>query len=329
MKKPFGRLILAMLILLAAAVPGYSQAGAISGTVLDRDGKPLVNATVVIERKEYGQRSEVKTNNKGFYLYRGDFGLYRVTVIQNGTPVAGADDIRINYQDTLTQNFDLRAQAQQKPGTGPVSPPLDKAQKEAENRAIAETQGAFSAGLTALTAGDNDEAIKQFLLAAERRPNMSAIYMRLGSAYLAAKKFNDAADTYKKAVQLTPDAAAFNSYGNASIQAGRVDEGINAVQKAVELDPARGATAYLTLGMILAERQFNKEAREAFQKSITNNPNGADAYYQRGLLELQDPKTTADAIPLFEKYLKLAPKGENATAARQLIEAAKATTPSR
>jgi tetratricopeptide (TPR) repeat protein len=308
---------------MAAAVPGFSQAGVISGTVIDRDGKPLANATVGIDRKEYGQHTDVKTNSKGVYLYRGEFGLYRVTVYKDGNPVAGVDDIRVNFQDTLTQNFDLRTTDQQQQGKGPASPPLDKAQKEAENRASAETQGAFTAGVTALNAGNNDEAIKQFLLAAERRPNMSAIYMRLGSAYQAAMKYNEAADAYKKASQLTPDAASFNSYGNLAVQAGHVEEGIAAVQKAVELDPARGGKAYLTLGMILADQQLNKEARDAFQKSIALNPNGADAYFQRGLLELRDPKTMADALPLFEKYLKLAPKGENAAAAKELIDAAK------
>jgi tetratricopeptide (TPR) repeat protein len=308
--------------MLAAAVPGFSQAGAISGTVIDRDGKPLVNATVGIDRKDYGQHFEVKTNSKGTYLYRGEFGLYRVTVYKDGNPVAAADEVRIAYQDTVTQNFDLKTQDQQQ-GKGPASPVLDKAQKEAESRAAAETQGAFTAGVTALNAGNTDEAVKQFLLAAERRPNMSAIYMRLGSAYQAAKKYNDAADAFKKATQLTPDATSFQSFGNMAVQAGRVDEGVAAVQKAVELDPARGGKAYLTLGMILAEQQFNKEARDAFQKSITLNPNGADAYFQRGLLELRDPKTMADAVPLFEKYLKLAPKGENAAAARELIDATK------
>jgi tetratricopeptide (TPR) repeat protein len=320
------RFALAILVLVAAAVPGFSQAGGISGTVIDRDGKPLVNATVGVDRKEYGQHSDVKTNNKGFYLYRGEFGLYRVTVYKDGNPVAAVDDIRMNFQDILTQNFDLRSQDQQQLAKPPASPVLDKAQKEAENRASAETQGAFTAGVTALNAGNNDEAIKQFLLAAERRPTMSAIHMRLGFAYQAAGKYNDAADAFKKATQLSPDAASFQNYGNMAVQAGRVEEGITAVAKSVELDPVRGGKAYLTLGMLLADQQFSKESREAFQKSITLSPNSADAYYQRGLLELRDPKTMADAGPLFEKYLKLAPKGEYAAAAKELMEATKSGT---
>jgi len=323
MNNPIRSFALSMLFLIAAAVPAFAQAGAISGTVTDLDGKPLANATIGIDRTEYGQHSEVKTNNKGVYLYRGEFGLYRVTVYKDGNPVAAVDGIRLNFQDTLTQNFDLRTQAQ---GKGPARVELDKAQKEAENRAAAETQGAFTAGVTALNAGSNDEAIKQFLLAAERQPKMSAIYMRLGSAYQAAGKYNEAADAFKKATQLTPDATSFQNYGNLAVQAGRVDEGMAAIAKSVELDPARGGKAYMTLGMLLADGQFNKEARDAFQKSITLSPNSPDAYYQRGLLELRDPKTVPDAVPLFEKYLKLAPKGENAVAAKELLDAAKSGT---
>jgi len=131
MNHPICRFALTIVILMAAAVPAFSQAGAISGTVTDLDGKPLANATVGVDRTQYGQHSEVKTNNKGVYLYRGEFGLYRVTVYKDGNPVAAVDGIRLNFQDTLTQNFDLRTQGQDK---GPAKVELDKAQREAENR---------------------------------------------------------------------------------------------------------------------------------------------------------------------------------------------------
>ena len=50
MKVLIRRFALAMLFLMAAGVPAFSQAGAISGTVTDLDGKPLVNATVGVDR---------------------------------------------------------------------------------------------------------------------------------------------------------------------------------------------------------------------------------------------------------------------------------------
>lgn len=327
MRNPIRRFAFAALILMAIAVPAYSQQGAITGTIIDRDGKPLVNAVVTFDRSDLGQHFETKTNSKGFYNYRVDSGVYRVTVLQNGNPITGADNVRVNFSDNSTLNFDLRSLDKQQAKGGAAAPPVDKATKDAENRANSETNGAFNAGVTALTAGNYDEALQQFLIAAERRPNLAVIHMRLGATYTAQAKFNEAANAYKKATEVSPDATTFNAYGIAAIQASRMDEGRAAILKAAELDPAHGGTAFMNLGMLLAGKQMPKEAREAFQKSIALNPNGADSYYQLGLVDLQDPTTTADAVTQFEKYQKLAPKGEYASTIKDLIDAAKAATP--
>jgi tetratricopeptide (TPR) repeat protein len=316
---------LAFLVALACAIPSYGQTGGIFGKIIDRDGKPIADAIVAIERSEVGLRYEIKSDKNGNYSKTGvDDGNYRLSVTHNGVAI-GAATVSVSLGFRVDQNFDLRVnQSSQNSGT------LSKAQREAEQKANTETQGAFNLGVTALTAKNYDEAIKQFSLAAERRPNLPVIFSRLGDTNMEAKKFSEAADAYKKASELSPDNAGyFYNLGIAATRASKLDVGKPAIEKAVQLDPSIGGMAFLNFGKLLGEKGQDKEAAEAFQRSIKQDPKGADGYYQLGLLYMKNADTMAASIPQFEKYLQLAPKGADAPAAKQLMDAAKASAPAK
>jgi tetratricopeptide (TPR) repeat protein len=316
---------LTILIAIAFAIPARAQTGTIAGKVIDKDGKPMVGATITIERPEIGLRYEVKTDKGGIYTKTGiEDGTYKVTLIQEGAVLA-AVSLLAAHGDRIDRNFDLRNQ-QQPPATAAAA--MSKAQKDAEQKANTETQGAFNAGVTALNSKNYDEALKQFTLAAERRPALPAIFNRLGETYMAAQKFGEAADAYKKATELKADEADyFYNLGIAATRAARFDAGKAAMQKAAQLDAARGGIAFLNLGMLLGEKGQDKDAIDALQTSIKQNPKGADAYYQLGLVQMKNQATMADSLAQFEKYLQLAPKGENAATAKQLVDAVKASAP--
>jgi len=314
---------LAFLLALACTVPAYGQTGGIYGKVIDRDGKPVADAIVAIDRSEVGLHYEIKTDKNGNYSKTGvDDGNYRMSVTHNGVSIAAAT-VSVSLGFRVDQNFDLRVnQSSQNSGT------MTKAQKEAEQKANTETQGAFNLGVTALTAKNYDEAIKQFSLAAERRPTLPVIFSRLGDTYMDAKKYSEAADAYKKATDLSPDNSGyFYNLGLAATRASKFDIAKPAIEKAVQLDPSIGGMAFLNYGKLLGEKGQDKEAAEALQRSIKQDPKGADSYYQLGLLYMKSAETMAASIPQFEKYLQLAPKGTDAGAAKQLMEAAKASAP--
>ena len=316
---------LAVLVAIAFAMPAYAQLGSIVGKVIDKDGKPIVGAVVTMDRPEVGLHLEVKTDKSGIYSRVGiDDGTYKVAVVQNGATVASADVV-VSLGFRVDKNFDLRTQQQPQAGIAAV---MSKAQKEAEQKANSETQGAFNAGVTALNAGNFDEALKQFALAAERRPSLPVIFARLGETYTGTRKYIEAMDAYKKATELKGDEADyFYNLGLAATRASRFDVAKAAIQKAVDLDPARGGLAFLNLGILLGEKAQDKDAAEAFQKSIKQNPKGSDAYYQLGLALMKSPETMADSVTQFEKYLQMAPRGEYAATAKQLADALKASAP--
>jgi tetratricopeptide (TPR) repeat protein len=315
---------LVLLVVAAFAVPAYAQLGLITGKVIDKDGKPVADAVVTIDREEVKFRQEVKTDKNGIYTKMGlEDATYKVSVSKNGTTLATDNNVVVSLGYRVDKTFDLRNQAPAASGA-----PISKAQREAEQKANSETQGAFNAGVAALSAGNHDEALKQFSLAAERRPALPVIHARLGETYMAARKFEDAANAYKKATELKPDEADyFNHLGTASIRATKFDAGKAAIQKAVDLDPKRAELAFLNLGILLADKAQDTDAAEALQKAIKANPKTADTYYQLGLIQMKNPATMRDAAAQFEKYLQLAPTGTNAATAKALADAAKASAP--
>src|SRR5262249_16252233 len=238
----------------------FYGSGKIEGTVIGRDGKPLANVVIAIDRKDISQHRELKTDKKGYYFQAGvDAGTYRVSVIENGVTLAAADNLILKFDDRIQQDFDLRKEAQRQ--TAAAGNVVDKAQKDAENRANVETQGAFNAGLAAMDARNYDEAVKQFSLAAERRPKMPVIFARLAAAYAAAGRFSEATDAYQKAAQLSPDNSGYlYNMGMSACRANRIDECRNAIRKAADIDPALGSTAYFNLGAFLVSRGLAKEA---------------------------------------------------------------------
>jgi tetratricopeptide (TPR) repeat protein len=315
---------LGLLMAITLAIPVYGQSsGSFAGVVLDRDGKPISGATVVIERKEVGLRVEVKTDRNGRYIKTGlDDGPYQLQVVQDGVPVANATET-ISLGFRVDHDFDLRSQDKQQGGAGTAA--ISKAQRDAENKANNETNGAFNAGLNALKAGNFDEAVKQFNLANERKPNQPVVYNRLGETYTAAKKYNEATEAYKKATELKPDDADyFYQLGMAAGHAGKFDVAKSAVQKSVDLDPTKGGPAFFNLGALLDQAGQDKDAIEAMQRSIKQNPKVADTYYQLGLMMMKNAATIPDSAAMFEKYLQLEPKGPNAATAKELAAAAKA-----
>jgi len=320
--KSITRCALVVLFSASFAVHAYSQqvAAAFAGQVIGKDGKPMAGVLVRIDRTDIPEHREIKTDKNGKYYYGGlPNGSYRLTVEQNGLPLAVAD-LKVAFGDTLTKDFDLRAASATERGNTRV----DTALKEAERVANQETQGAFNSGLDALNARNYDEAIKQFLAAAAKRPKDYVIYARLGQTYSEAKKYSEAAQAYQKAVELKPnDAGYYNSMAIALGAAGMIDESRAAFVKAAELDPTLGGLAYYNLGLTFIHSGNAKDAADSFRKSLSYDANNVNTYYQLGLSLLSNADTTAEALAQLEKYLKLAPTGEFANAAKQVIAAMK------
>ena len=87
-----------------------------------------------------------------------------------------------------------------------------------------------------------------------------------------------------------------------------LEKAIELTQKAISLDPKGSATPYAALGYVYTlKRDYDKAIAEG-EKAVALDPGGADAYALLGM-SLNYTDRPKEAIPLFEKAIRLNPNG--------------------
>jgi Flp pilus assembly protein TadD len=97
-------------------------------------------------------------------------------------------------------------------------------------------------------------------------------------AYGGMGRYAEAADAFKKSIELRPDHAdAHFGLGTAFSQMGNHDAAVQAYRTAIRLAP-QDAEAYLALGVTFGRLDRVAEAIEAWQTAITLKPDFTEAY---------------------------------------------------
>ena len=93
------RLIAALVIFAACATVGMAQVptGSISGTVLDAQRLPILDATVTLKNEQTNRTYTSKTGSAGGYQFeRLDYGQYQVTVSRDGFKNGAVNNIKLD-----------------------------------------------------------------------------------------------------------------------------------------------------------------------------------------------------------------------------------------
>ena len=323
-------LVVAIAGALFLALTSFAQITAIEGDVKGEDGKPLVKALVKITRTDIKGNYKCNTNKKGHYFYNGlPLGTYNIAVEVNGKDADSMNGVRTRLGDPMAVNFDLEAIAKKRAatnaavqqaaasGTGlskEAERGMTKEQKEAYDKAIKEREAgmkknkelndAFTTGLTAMQNKDYATAVASLTKASELDPKQVAVWAQLADAHVQSAKGKTGAEfdaamakgleAYGKAIEINPaDGATHNNYALALAQAKKFPEMQAELQKAAQLDPAKAGQYYYNLGALLVNAGQAEPAGEAFKKAIELDPNHADSYYQWGIYLLG--KATFDA----------------------------------
>lgn len=148
-------------------------------------------------------------------------------------------------------------------------------------------------GLVALRTGRPDEAATLLARAAKAAPANGAIRSDLGTANLAAGRYEAAAHAFEEALTLRPDATARLGLGDALSVLGRLDEARAAFEA---LLPANPAPAQFGLGNIAMQLGDTAAARQHFERAVALAPR--EARYHRALAETarftaNDPRLAA------------------------------------
>ena len=301
----FKTLTTALVALVAVGLlagPAAAQSTMVRGKVVDKEGKPVPNATVAVEFKGgVNRKYQTKTDrNGGFVQLLTESGEYLVTVSAEGVGSQSAP-VRVRLGQAADVNITLA------PGGAGADPKA------------AEVRKTFEEAIAASRAGDHDGAIAKFNAAAAVIPNCADCYYNIGVSYMAKKDEKQAEEAWKKALELKPDnsdaaSALATLYNNQK----RFDEAAAMSAKASGGAGGGSADAVYNQGIILWNQGKVAEAKAKFEEALKADPNYADAHYQMGMALLNEGKLP-DAVGAFEKYLSLAPTGQFAAQAKAML----------
>lgn len=288
------------------------NSGAITGQILDTNGKPWFGLTIQVV-SDQGAKSEAKTDAEGKYAVRNlRPGIYTITITAFPPP----NDKQAAFEMAkvqVTSSVDGKADANFKEilaKQGAAAQEQVKKQEETKTKfegmkqhftagnALLEQERAAKADLLKATP-DTRDALKQKLTdvsnqaaaefqaaqqaAPEKDPNLHLIYAKLGEAYDTAGRNEEAAQAYQQAINAKPDVPGYyNNLGNVLARAGKIDEAKAAYAKSAELDPPNAATAWRNFGISLYNANRLGDAVEPLQKSAELDPKNAQTWYLLG-----------------------------------------------
>ena len=119
----------------------------------------------------------------------------------------------------------------------------------------------------------------------------------------------------------TGDYASLLKEGKALYQRGATKKAVTPLEKAVALNPA-GDEALVVLANCWLDRGNMGKALGYAQEAVKANPENAEAFLVVGAVEQQN-NHNGDARTAYEKYLKLAPKGQYAGDIRAILKTLK------
>jgi tetratricopeptide (TPR) repeat protein len=347
--KRFTSMLLALVAVAVIAPAAWgTEVCTVRGTVKDENGKPLPNATVQAISKETGRSYPFKTGKNGDYFSLGVVcGNYAFSLMDGNRTVLSFNNVPL--KSTLENTVDFNLQAEKAKG-GNVPSEAERKQNEEAQKQNAKIKGLNQSLADAKAAADAKDYAKavQIMTQATQTDETHhllffklADYQRLEAANnpdkTAAKpEMQQAVDNYKKATDppTKPEmlGAYYNNLADAQLKAGQADDAVQSYQKAAEVDPTKASTYQFNEGAVLTNTGKIDQAIAIFDKVIAADPTKADAYYWKGVNlmgkatlkgnKMEAPAGTEEA---FNKYLELAPTGQFADPAKQMLASMGAT----
>ncbi len=139
-----------------------------------------------------------------------------------------------------------------------------------------------------------------------RYPSDGFSWKALGLAIKQAGRPQESIQPMEKAISLSPmDANAHNNLGTALNEAGHLAEAEISLRRALEIDP-NYADAYCNLGALLHDMSRPDESEHCYRRAIEINPNIAETHYNLGNV-LKSTGRLEEAVNAYQKALELKP----------------------
>ncbi|HEY2460014.1 MAG TPA: tetratricopeptide repeat protein [Candidatus Acidoferrum sp.] len=358
---------LILLVLAQIVVPGVAAQleGSITGQILDVTAKPWIGIGIQAV-SEQGQKSETKTDKDGkFTLAHLRSGIYTVYIQLPAPNKPWEEKVRVQGEgegEAAKLNLNFKEIASKAGGPTP-----EQAQKQEEEKqkfqgmkqhfdngiallgqmneakaslakAPADQRDTYKQQVTDLSGKAVTELEAAKAAAPEKDTNLNLIYARLGDAYEAAGRSDDAANAYKQAIAVKPVPGYYNNLGSILGRAGKIDEAKEAYAKSAELDPTNAAQAWRNFGITLYNANRLGDAVEPLQKSAELDPKNPQTWYLLGasLVYKMTTKKVGDreevefapgTIEAYQKAIELDPSGPWGQQAKEGLEQLKQIAP--
>ena len=310
--------LITLLLTVVCATSSFSQStGILRGIVTGPDGEGVPGVKIVITGQQRPIRTfETETNEDGQYRMMGlRDSPYEVTATTETATAMAVFTIRGGQN--LTVDLDLGASAAAATAALSEEDLANEARRE-------ELSASFEQGVAASAAGDYVEAIAQFEIAISIVDTCYSCYHNIGLAHVELGQVDEAEVAFKAAIDLRADnAASYTGLAGIYNSQRRFAEAAEMSAEASRLSGGgAGATdpvAVYNQGVIYWNAGNFPMAKEQFEQAVALDPNHADAHYQLAMASLNLGDMTS-AVEALEKYIEIAPDGQNADQARAMVQ---------
>lgn len=177
----------------------------------------------------------------------------------------------------------------------------------------------FSRGREALAKSNQSDAIAHFQKALAMHSQFFEAELLLGTAYMDRRDWQQAEMALSRALELKPDdPAATLALGEVFWRQKRLDQAERTLLDGLRMDE-KNWHGHFTLARLYWEREEVMKAAPEIGRTLQLKPDFAEAHVLAGniLLRLNQPQR---ALVEYQEYLRLAPKGEYAGEARDLVD---------
>lgn len=338
----------------AQAAAAATGSGKVHGTITDPTGAPETQGGTV-ELYKGGMTSAtqqpsytLKVGSDGSYsgdnIKVGSYTLiYRTPTTPKDKVVDQLNNVQITAGADIAANFDMSRPDYIKK----LSPEEQKQIEETKqkNAGIMKENAQIKNLNKDLAEARSDDKSQNYAAAealmqrdASIKPDAAVLWIELGMAQAGLKKYADAETSFQKGLSIDqaakkPNAemegAALDKLGEVQVSLGKIADAQATYDKAAQINPS-AAGMYYGNETIMMSRVGQADATvAAADKAIAANPNNPIPYYLKGQTLVakatMNPKTQKIVAPpgtieAYKKYLELAPNGQFAPEAKQILQ---------
>ena len=279
-------------------------------------GAPAENIIVRLDSFAGGYVGEERTDRLGKFRFTGlAAAQYVVTIRMPGyREIQRQVELETNPSDYLQLQL-----TPEKPGAAAPAPD-GSVGRTVDANVPAEAHAELEKGRAALLDRKKiEEALTHLEKAVRIYPRFYEAQLLLGTAYMDAGRWEQSAAALGRARALNPKSgAALFALGEVYRHQKKYDEAERALNEGLAIDEKSPAGHY-TLGRVYWDRGDYAKAGPQVGRAIQLKPDFAEAHLLAGNILLR-ARQGENALTEFEEYLRLAPNGEFAGQARQMVE---------